>query len=270
MRQNKKFDPGPRAFEALPNEPDDRPVYLVAIDDTDDLYSQGTGFHARQLGRLAQEEGVARLLDITRHQLLFDPRIPYTSHNSSLCLRLKMDDAKASRLVELCRTYLLNESAAASDAGLCVARWDAVTPEIEEFGRSAKTDILTLDMACAFKERGPIHFEGLTGDHGGMIGSLAAVGLRHSGRDGRIAWRPGVRETTGIVTAGELLATTGIDRIQHVDTGALINMADRIDVRPWPRAVLIDGEAVLLVQKAGSYHDHFNWQLAAKSILQAY
>jgi len=270
MRQNKTFDLGPRALDALPNVSDDRPVYLVAIDDTDDLYSQGTGYHARQLGKRVQEEGVARLLDITRHQLLFDPRIPYTSHNSSLCLRIKMDHAKAAQLAELCRAYLLNESAAASDAGLCIMRWDDVTPEIEEFGRSAKTDILTLDMARAFKDKGPVHFEGLTGDHGGMIGSLAAVGLRHWGRDGRIAWRPGVRETTGIVTAAELLATTGIDRIQHADTGALIDASDRIDVRPWPRAVLIDGEAVLLVQKAGSYHDHFNWQLAAKSILQTY
>jgi len=270
MRQNNRFDHGPRAFDVGKNEPDERPVYLVAIDDTDDLYSQGTGFHARQLGRKLQEQGIGRLLDITRHQLLFDRRIPYTSHNSSLCLRIAMDDFNSDRLIELCRTYLLSESAAASDAGLCIMKWDAVPPEIEEFGRRAKTEILNLDMALAFKDKGLIHFEGLTGDHGGMIGSLAAVGLRHGGQDGRIAWRPGVRETTGIVTAAELLATTGIDLIRHADTGAAIDAEDRIDVRPWPRAVLIDGKAVLLVQKAGSYHDHFNWQLAAKSILQTY
>ncbi len=270
MGQNNKFDHGPCAVALLPHESDNWPAYLVSIDDTDDLYSKGTGFHARQLGKLVQEEGIAQLLDITRHQLLFDRRIPYTSHNSSLCLRIKMDEANCGRLIELCRAYLLNESAAASDAGLCIIKWDEVSPEIEDFGRRAKTDILTLDMALALKDKGLVHFEGLTGDHGGMIGSLAAIGLRRWGHDGRIAWRPGLRETTGIVTVAELLAQTGIDLVQHADTGAPIDAADRIDVRPWPRAVLIDGKAVLLVQKAGSYHDHFSWQLASKSILGAY
>lgn len=271
MRPTHKFDHGLVMPPGSQGEPDERPVYLVGIDDTDSLDSPGTGFHARQLGRRLHEEGVASLLDITRHQLLFDPRVRYTSHNSSLCLRLRVADEAQGRLVELCRSYLLAESVEGSDAGLCIMKWDDAPVEVEAFGYRAKTDVLDLDAARALGGK-TLHFEGLTGDHGGMIGALAAVGLRRSDRDGRIAWLPGIRETTGIVTAGELLANTGIDEIWPLDGGddATVETADRIDVAPWPRAVLIEGKAVLLVQKAGSDHDDVQWRLAAKSILKSY
>ena len=255
-----------------PANPDDdgRKEYLVGIDDTDNVDSKGTGFHARQIGRLLSDEGVAEPLDITRHQLLFDPRIPYTSHNSSLCLRVLVDGKRVDDLVRACRAYLLENSAPGSDAGLCVVARHEIGSEVEDFGRRAKEEILTLDMARSLAARASILLEGLTGDHGGMIGSLAGVGLRRGGRDGRIVWRPGIREATGIMTAGDLVTKTGIDVIRRIDGKGEIAMADRIDVRPWPRAVMIEDQAVLFVQKAGSIHDHFDWQLASKSVFHSY
>ncbi len=265
------FDHGPLvAGQSSLRGKDPSSVYLIGIDDTDDLYSRGTGSHARRLGALLQAEGHAELLDITRHQLLFDRRIPYTSHNSSLCLRVLALEEHLERVAQACRAYLLAESAEGSDAGLCIASWADVSTEVEAFGRSAKHEILTIDRARSFEATHRLLLEGLTGDHGGIIGALAAIGLRHSEKDGRVAWRPGIRETTGIITVRDLLATTGIDAVRRADNGTPIGMEERIDVRPWPRAVLIDGQAVLLVQKAGSYHDHFTWQLASKSILQTY
>ena len=247
-----------------------REEYLVGIDDTDNIDSKGTGFHARQLGRLLSNADLAEPLDITRHQLLFDPRIPYTSHNSSLCLRVLIDPKRVDELVQACRTYLLENSAPGSDAGLCVVARHAIGGEVEDFGRRAKEEILTLDMATSLAARASILLEGLTGDHGGMIGSLAGVGLRHGGRDGRIVWRPGIREATGIMTAGDLVTKTGIDVIRRIDGNGDVAMADRVDVRPWPRAVMIEGKAVLFVQRAGSIHDHFDWQLASKSVFHSY
>jgi hypothetical protein len=71
----------------------------------------------------------------------------------------------------------------------------------------------------AIWRREALQLEGLTGDHGGVIGALAAVGLRRSGRDGRIAWRPGLRETRGIVTGAHLLTHSGIDAIRQAQSG---------------------------------------------------
>lgn len=245
-------------------------MFLVGIDDTDNLESHGTGYLSRQLGALIAASGIAQVYEITRHQLLFDRRIPYTSHNSSLCLRVDAPRGGIRALADMCRSYLLEHSAEGSDAGLCIADWSAVSPDIEEFGFGAKRDILTQDGARDLAERRALYLEGLTGDEGGVIGALAAVGLRRSGRDGRIAWRPGLRETRGIVTGAHLLTHSGIDAIRHARSGEPINASDRINVNPWPRGVMIEGQAVLLVEPAGSHYDHFHWQLASKDILRQF
>ena len=65
-----------------------RPTVLVGIDDTDNLTSPGTGWIAQSLIRQLASEGFGEPLGITRHQLLKDPRVPYTSHNSSACLAI--------------------------------------------------------------------------------------------------------------------------------------------------------------------------------------
>jgi hypothetical protein len=245
-------------------------VVLIGIDDTDNLDSPGTGYLCRQLGALIDASGVGHVREITRHQLLFDRRIPYTSHNSSLCLRVEIPAGSTSAVTNLCRSYLLEHSATGSDAGLCVAVWSAVASIVERFGFKAKQEILTQNEARDLAQSEAIQLEGLTGDQGGVIGALAAVGLRKSGRDGRIAWRPGLRETSGIVTGTHLLACSGVDAIRHAHSGEPVDTAAHINIHPWPRSVMIDGQAVLLVEPAGNADDRFDWQLASKDILRRY
>lgn len=47
---------------------------LIGVDDTDNLESRGTGFHSREMGRLLTEKGLGTLINVSRHQLLFDRR----------------------------------------------------------------------------------------------------------------------------------------------------------------------------------------------------
>src|SRR5512145_2245003 len=93
---------------------------LIGIDDTDNLESRGTGFRARQLGARLSAAGLGRLRGITRHQLYVHPSIPYTSHNSSACLDVDLADDRYADARDFCREYLATESAAGSDAGLCL------------------------------------------------------------------------------------------------------------------------------------------------------
>jgi hypothetical protein len=253
-----------------PSAHQSREMFLVGIDDTDNLESHGTGYLSRQLRAEIDAAGIGRVHEITRHQLLFDRRIPYTSHNSSLCLRVELPSRDTSALADFCRAYLLEHSADGSDAGLCIAASCAVPTVVEEFGFKAKREILTQNDARDLAQREALLLEGLTGDHGGVIGALAAVGLRKSGRDGRIAWRPGLRETRGIVTGEHLLTHSGIDAIRHAHSGEPVHASDRIHVAPWPRGVMVEGQAVLLVEPVGSPDDQFQWQLAPKDILRQY
>jgi hypothetical protein len=242
---------------------------LIGIDDTDNLESRGTGFRARQLGGRLFEAGLGRVRGITRHQLFVHPSIPYTSHNSSACLDVDLDDARYADARDFCRDYLAVESADGSDAGLCMAFFEDVPDEMVEFGRSAKDRILTREQARELAARHGAHLEGVTGDQMGVIGALAAVGLRRGGHDGRFIWLEGVRELTGTSTAATLLATTGIDSVQSIDGHPLPAEAEVL-VDPWPRPVLLHGRAVLLTEKNGDEHERSGWRILSKEDIRRY
>jgi hypothetical protein len=243
--------------------------YLVGIDDTDDPESRGTGHLVRDIGARIAAAGIAEVHGISRHQLFFDPRIPYTSHNSSLCLDADISVDRVAELAEYCRGYLRAESAASADAGLCLVAWSAVGPDVVAFGRRAKSEIVTQQEARQLAAREGVLLEGLTGDEGGVIGALAAVGLRKTDNDGRFNWRPGMREIEPFISVEKLLRTTGIDAVRSI-SGRAVGVGDVIDVRPWPRAILAEGRAVLLVEETGEDDGRCNWRLARKDIIKRY
>ena len=243
--------------------------YLIGIDDTDNLESRGTGFRARCLGADLAGAGLARVDGVSRHQLLVHPDIPYTSHNSALCLDAHVPDGRIDEIREYCRDFLLRESAEGSDAGLCIAEFDTLNGAVQAFGVRAKQVVLERREAEDVARDAGVFLVGLTGDHGGMIGALASVGLRRSGTDGRFVWLEGVRELSGVVPATDLFEKTGIDAIED-QQGRAVSPGDLICVEPWPRAVLIEGRAVLLVQKAEKNNDGFHWQLLPREDIRRF
>lgn len=242
--------------------------FLIGVDDTDDLESRGTGFHARDLGRRLESAGLATVEGITRHQLLVDPRIRYTSHNSAACLAARARPDATSALAAACREFLVAESAAGADAGLCLVAFDAADAGIQAFGQRAKRAVL--ERRDAEQLAGRAVLEGLTGDGGGVIGALAAVGLRASGSDGRFLWLPGLREAAERrYRVAELSTATGIEAVQTVDGTPIERDEALVDLGSWPRAVLIGGRAVLLVERAN--HDGpDSWRAAPKELVKRY
>jgi hypothetical protein len=224
---------------------------LIGIDDTDNLETHGTGRLARQLGETLAAGGLAEVAGITRHQLLVDSRIPYTSHNSSACLLAQVQADRLADLVEASRDYLLRASAPGSDAGLCVAEWSQVTAAHQRFGERAKREVLTAEQAHELARQTGLTLEGLTGDGGGIIGALAAVGLRATGEDGRFLWLTGVRDLSGACSVEQLQQMVPIDAVQTVE-GVEIPQADQVELGPWIRPLLKQGRAVLLVEPGDS------------------
>lgn len=241
---------------------------LIGVDDTDDLESRGTGFHARQLGSRLERQGLATIEGITRHQLLVDPRIRYTSHNSAACLTVRVRPDARADLAAVCREFLVAESAPEADAGLCLVPFESADSHIQAFGQRAKRDVLERQEAERLA-RGLV-LDGLTGDGGGVIGALAAVGLRASGSDGRFLWLPGLREAADRrYRLAELAAATGVERVQAVD-GTPVERGDAlVDLGPWPRAVLLGGRAVLLVERA-NHDEPDSWRAASKELVKRY
>lgn len=231
---------------------------LIGIDDTDNLESRGTGHCARQLAQTLAQADVAAPDGITRHQLLVDPRIPYTSHNSSACIAAACEPQKLGAVIALCREFLLREAASGSDVGLCVAQREQAESAIQSWGSRAKTQVLVMADALALAAQHGIHLEGLTGTRGGVIGSLAGVGLRAAGNDGRYLWLPGLRELSeGAYTPAQLKELAGIDEVQ-LESGKAIAANERILIGDWPRPILRGGKAVLLAQEE-KHHGEYEW-----------
>lgn len=158
-------------------------MIIVGIDDTDTSDSPGTNQLARAIaGAVGSDWKCIRIL---RHQLLFDPRIPYTSKNGSASITFTHQGRPTlSRLAETCETVMRNWFVAGSDPGLCIAH--IVPPDVIEFGRLCQREIVTQQMARILAASHNIILRGLGGTEGGVIGSLAAVGLAETGDDGRV------------------------------------------------------------------------------------
>lgn len=227
--------------------------FIVGIDDTDNLESRGTGHRARMLGLGIMEASIAELKSITRHQLFVSPLIPYTSHNSSASLVFEGVSDK-NRFIDYCREFLLKESAEGSDAGLCIAETEIIGKSVQEWGRNAKTIVLKMDDAKELAYQSGIYLEGLTGEKCGIIGALAAVGLRKEGNDGRLLWLKHLRETEGLYSISELKQKLAIDQILDTDLNP-VDLNKTVMIGNWSRPVMMNNSITLLLQKNDSYEE---------------
>lgn len=230
--------------------------YLLGIDDTDNLETRGTGHRVRQLADWLLESHLARPLGITRHQLLVDPRIPYTSHNSSACVLVDLERPDAV-WEAVCR-FMQMTAAAGSDVGVVLAEWGTVNDEVRAFGAQAKAEVLTQPLAHETAARSGLRCVGLTGTGGGVIGALAGVGLHHAGNDGRFLWLPGLRELKGKYPVKEVLAKGHIQRVCTL-TAEELSAESIIDVGEWVRPVLRDGRSTLFVEE-----QNHEWRVLSK------
>ncbi|MBW0102559.1 hypothetical protein I4I78_09000 [Pseudonocardia sp. KRD-291] len=248
---------------------------LIGIDDTDNLTSRGTGWLAQQLLAELSERGLGACAGATRHQLLRDPRIPYTSHNSDACLAWCSGPGTTPELLaEVVGAYLEAHSAPGSDPGLAVcvpARLDAGARDLlAAFGRSAQTEVLDVADARALAARVGVHLSGHGGTEDGVLGALAGVGLHLSGADGFFLWMPGTRRLPERLTYAALCDAVPIDGAAD-PAGRVPAADDLVELGDWVRPVLRGGRAVLLLQAPpqGERHPR-TWTVAPRSVVRTF
>ena len=193
-------------------------MIYVGIDDTDVLGGLGTKRLARLIA--ADLPPTYRCALILRHQLLFDPRIPYTSKNSACCLLLHADGGPAEVVADVAqrvRAGIVSRFQPGSDPGLCVAL--QVPEPLVQFGQRCQREVVGQSEARTLASACGLWLEGLGGTSDGVIGALAAIGLAATGNDGRVLQVNGwEEELSGPQPIVRLLAY-GVDEVRRQDDG---------------------------------------------------
>ena len=158
-------------------------MIYVGIDDTDIVGSPGTNQLARAIVTALGPAGTRAV--ICRHQLFFDPRVPYTSQNGSASIQLPRGDAMPrAALIDTVREAMRAWFVEGSDPGLAVTTSSSAA--MDSFAARARTDVVTQDEARAAAAASGCHLEGLGGTNQGIIGALAAIALAAGGENGRV------------------------------------------------------------------------------------
>ncbi len=238
----------------------------IGIDDTDNRGSRGTGFRSRQMASELELAGFGQVFGIIRHQLYLHEEILSTSQNGSNSIIVECSDLEGLKI--FCRNFMIREALPGSNGGLCIVDAELIPGEVEEWGRRAKRELVDQQEAHDIAARNNIYLTGIFGTHSGVIGALAAVGLRKTGNDGRFIWQPGkqLRDLQGSMTVEEFKRGTQIDDIITKE-GKILGPEEMIDLTDWVRAVLINNKAYVLAERnlkrSGS-----DWKTADKDYIR--
>ena len=225
---------------------------FIAIDDTDNEESIGTGRLSRMLAVELSRKGLAGNIGITRHQLLVHPDIPYTSHNSCACIEVISKCAAFEEVATVSRTFLIENYHETSNPGLCVIDKSTVPEALKQFGYRAQQEVIDIEEARELAKRLGVvlWWYGETGQ--GCVGSLAGVGLRSTGNDGRFIDLAGIRDLKGVMSVGNILQQTAIHKVVSV-SGEALSDKEVIDTQDWIRPTLNNNQVVLFVKKNGNF-----------------
>jgi hypothetical protein len=231
---------------------DSRDRWVVGIDDTDMPAEGGTGQLARSLARVIEQLGMGASVGVTRHQLFEGPGVPKTSRNSAAAVEF-VGLTSAAALLDAVAEHVAGASIPGSDPGVALAplRLEA---QVTAFARSAQSGLVTAEQARRVAAGNGVVLEGLGGDHGGVIGALAAVGLRSTGNDGRFVGLAGIRNVAGVMQVADVLEQTGIALVLNEAGGEPLPIDAAVDLRDWVRPRLMQGLPVLVAQ-----HDGGRW-----------
>lgn len=241
-------------------------LYL-AIDDTDDIGTKGTGEIAEEIAQLIEAQGLGRTSMVTRHQLFVHDSIPYTSHNSAMCFQIFTAEPDPEAIRSLAIKHLLAESAPASDPGLALLSSDGRedwTPLVT-YGLSAKRQVLTKTDAYSLAEELAVHLSEHGGTGDGVIGALAAIGLRMTGSDGRFKGRLKLPAAEGLWRVSDIIGQTTASAVVDLN-GQCLSSDEEVYLSGKIKAVLLNHQQTLLVNR----DDNDQWRNAGRQELKAY
>jgi len=220
----------------------------VCIDDTDEIgYEKSTGLISEEIQEYIQSN-YSKCSLITRHQLFIHEDIPYTSHNSSMCFTVYLNEEQKKDVIDFVIAHIEKYSAPTSQPGICIGFEKDINDvkKLMQFGFDAKTKVLTKDDAYSMAKEIGFHLSEHKNDGQGVIGAIAGVALRLYGSDGRVKGNIKVKEEC--MSVAELLEYDSIDEVQFED-GSIASNDLQVYITDKLKRVMLKHKSVVLIQK---------------------
>lgn len=227
--------------------------FLLCIDDTDDISKQtSTGMIAELIAAAMKESGVVITEGVTRHQLLLDRNIEYTSHNSSMCIEAEGIREQYADIWETAVKILNEHSVSTSNPGMAFCIKESLNKDQEklliDFGRRAKKEVLTLEEAAETARLSGVRLNAFGGTGAGQIGALAGIGLRLSGNDGTFRGKIKVSIPEQLYSCAELKNILPVYDIVGSD-GAHLGPEEKIRLKKQIKLAYLNYKKVLVVKQ---------------------
>ena len=189
-----------------------------------------------------------------------------------MCFSAAIDEMHIDSIICFGEEFLEQESAVGSDPGLCVAVADSRLDmeALITFGLTAKTSIMVKQDAYDLANQLGVHLSEHGGTGGGVIGALAAVGLRLHGNDGRFRGWYHLGKAGEISTTAEMRAHDFVDAVVDVDGELLADDAIVVFAEDTVKTVLLGGAQVIPVTRLSGGKAGAMWSTLCKKDVKSY
>lgn len=224
-------------------------LFFLGIDDTGQPGKSGSSETALALGLHLQARKLARLVHVSAHALIPPAEIPHSSLNHAYCLTLEGEAQQLREIDMESRVYLMRHSATGANPGFALAPRERVIERIQNWGKACQMFTMERREALDLARSLGIMAAGFTGSGSGVIGALAAMGLRASGSDGWIFWLSGLPDLKGVMTFSEILQISTFDYVKSL-RGRTPDFRDRIQLGERVLPLLYNDRTLLLLAPA--------------------
>lgn len=221
---------------------------FISIDDTDEIgFPKSTGLLAQEIVEFI-EQNFSPCKFISRHQLLLDDRINYTSHNSSMCFSTKLEPKQKDEVALFIENHLKTFSAKSAQPAFAIAFKDEIIniDGFIEFGKKAKEEYISLEEAYNIAKKHNIFLKGIENGFLGAIGALAGLALRVYGDDGRVKGQNNLKKDS--LSKKELLSFGFIDDVLDENFAPLSDDCI-VKIKSNIKLIVKNHKAVLLTKK---------------------
>lgn len=243
---------------------------IVAIDDSHRKDGGGGGENAGLLAESIREKDWGISSRPSRHRLYPNPGIGYRKHNTARCFSAEIFEKTLPDFIQYACQMIKNNETNDSNTGLAVVVPQLLkqSDELIAFAYRAKESIIEQNDAVLMGNQAGIYLYSLNGNGRGVIGALAATGLRMTGNDGQFRGKLKMGSGEGyIATVKEIITETDVEQVKNMDFEILtenetVRMGDKVKV------VLLDDKYTLMVY--ATEIDYPRWQSSTSTMLRIF